>query len=164
MIRALQENVEVTLECLRSCSQSVDLKKWRRLKDGLRIGRKEDDSLCPILKTKSNLRISCIEDWANIVRGAHFGEGGGAHRCINDTIEEVKSKWYVGIQKHGIPIAYIKDFVNACECKCLKNHTLSQSWQHNTDINKQHSIIVTTTKDVEELLKSIMIKYKTRLL
>ncbi|MCO5611782.1 hypothetical protein L7F22_066041 [Adiantum nelumboides] len=108
-------------------------------------------------QTQPKLQIACIEDWGNIVKAIHCVRGASKHKSLNDTIEMLRSTWSIDVKRHGIPISYVKDFVNSCRCSfSSSNHTI--------DLNKlPMTTLITTKEGVAVELENIMIKHKTRI-
>ncbi|MCO5610344.1 hypothetical protein L7F22_064580 [Adiantum nelumboides] len=166
MIRVLQSGVTTTLETLKSYDSKgmLDLKKWRRMKNTLNVGHGDDGVPCLHLKGNPTIRIARIEEWESIVKMAHSIEG-DKHQGINKTLDAIKSKWCFDAQRHGIPISYVKEFIDACGCKS-SNKKLGTSTRH----QKVHSnkeppfVIYMKNSDLQMYLSSVTIDHKTRLI
>ena len=166
MIRVLQDNISISLEMLRACDDRgmLDLKKWRRFKDSLCVEKNEDGSSCLCLCEEPKLRIACIEDWGDIVHNAHHIEGSKEHRGANATLEIIKSIWCVDIHWHGIPLSYIKAYVQSCGCSGKEKLQDKPLMHQNIDLNKVAPYVSNTVRDnVNIHLENIMVEYKTRL-
>ena len=166
MIRALQSGMVTTLETLKTYDSRgmLDLKRWRRMKDTLYVASDQDGSMCLFLKDVPSTRIACIEDWESIVRTSHCSDGTEGHQGVNGTLNEIKSKWCIDVRTHGIPTSYIKDYIDACGCKCMDKKHRASSQRENIDLNKQPPAVLALKKsEVDKYLKSIMIEHKTRL-
>ncbi|MCO5585796.1 hypothetical protein L7F22_039732 [Adiantum nelumboides] len=159
MVRDLKGEISVSLEMLKACDVRglLDLKKWRRMKDTFGLARVDNGSTCIVQQTQPKLQIACIEDWGNIVKAAHCVRGASKHKSLNDTIEMLRSTWSIDVKRHGIPISYVKDFVNSCRCSfSSSNHTI--------DLNKlPMTTLITTEEGVAVELENIMIEHKTRI-
>ncbi|MCO5555205.1 hypothetical protein L7F22_008749 [Adiantum nelumboides] len=128
MVRDLKGEISVSLEMLKACDQ-----------------------------TQPKLQIACIEDWGNNFKAAHCVSGASKHKSLNDTIEMLRSTWSIDVKRHGIPISYVKDFVNSCRCSfSSSNHTI--------DLNKlPMTTLITTEEGVAVELENIMIEHKTKI-
>ncbi|MCO5566801.1 hypothetical protein L7F22_020482 [Adiantum nelumboides] len=159
MVRDLKGEISVSLEMLKACDVRgmLDLKKWRRMKDTFGLAGVDNGSTCIVQQTQPKLQIACIEDWGNIVKTAHCVRGASKHKSLNDTIEMLRSTWSIDVKRHGIPISYVKDFVNSCRCSfSSSNHTI--------DLNKlPMTTLITTEEGVAVELENIMIEHKTRI-
>ncbi|MCO5584014.1 hypothetical protein L7F22_037933 [Adiantum nelumboides] len=159
MVRDLKGEISVSLEMLKACDVRgmLDLKKWRRMKDTFGLAGVDNGSTCIVQQTQPKLQIACIEDWGNIVKAAHCVRGASKHKSLNDTIEMLRSTWSIDVKRHGIPISYVKDFVNSCRCSFSgSNHTI--------DLNKlPMTTLITTEEGVAVELENIMIEHKTRI-
>ncbi|MCO5578720.1 hypothetical protein L7F22_032565 [Adiantum nelumboides] len=159
MVRDLKGEISVSLEMLKACNVRgmLDLKKWRRMKDTFGLAGVDNGSTCIVQQTQPKLQIACIEDWGNIVKAAHCVRGASKHKSLNDTIEMLRSTWSIDVKRHGIPISYVKDFVNSCRCSfSSSNHTI--------DLNKlPMTTLITTEEGVVVELENIMIEHKTRI-
>ncbi|MCO5547551.1 hypothetical protein L7F22_001001 [Adiantum nelumboides] len=159
MVRDLKGEISVSLEMLKACDirRMLDLKKWRRMKDTFGLAGVDNGSTCIVQQTQPKLQIACIEDWGNIVKAAHCVRGASKHKSLNDTIEMLRSTWSIDVKRHGIPISYVKDFVNSCRCSfSSSNHTI--------DLNKlPMTTLITTEEGVAVELENIMIEHKTRI-
>ncbi|MCO5568188.1 hypothetical protein L7F22_021884 [Adiantum nelumboides] len=159
MVRDLKGEISVSLEMLKACDVRgmLDLKKWRRMKDTFGLAGVDNGSTCIVQQTQPKLQIACIEDWGNIVKAAHCVRGASKHKSLNDTIEMLRSTWSIDVKRHGIPISYVKDFVNSCRCSfSSSNHTI--------DLNKPPmTTLITTEEGVAVELENIMIEHKTRI-
>ncbi|MCO5557658.1 hypothetical protein L7F22_011226 [Adiantum nelumboides] len=159
MVRDLKGEISVSLEMLKACDvrRMLDLKKWRRMKDTFGLAGVDNGSTCILQQTQPKLQIACIEDWGNIVKAAHCVRGASKHKSLNDTIEMLRSTWSIDVKRHGIPISYVKNFVNSCRCSfSSSNHTI--------DLNKlPMTTLITTEEGVAVELENIMIEHKTRI-
>ncbi|MCO5559589.1 hypothetical protein L7F22_013190 [Adiantum nelumboides] len=159
MVRDLKGEISVSLEMLKACDVRgmLDLKKWRRMKDTFGLAGVDNGSTCIVQQTQPKVQIACIEDWGNIVKAAHCVRGASKHKSLNDTIEMLRSTWSIDVKRHGIPISYVKDFVNSCRCSfSSSNHTI--------DLNKlPMTTLITTEEGVAVELENIMIEHKTRI-
>lgn len=169
MKNAIQDNVSMTLEALKSCDtrDMLDLKRWRKMKENICLGQNEDGSFCLYLKASPKLKISYIEEWESIVQACHTMADGKHHQGIDDTLQTIKSTWCVDIRRHGIPISYVKDLLNVCDCKrvtkkvydgnvslVLPKNDPTQLLAHKKSVDKSN---------VDRALMEIMIEYKVRL-
>lgn len=164
---AMQGNISVTLEALKSCDSRgmLDLKRWRKMKDNLCLEKNEDCStyLC-LSSPPPKMKISYIEEWESIVQECHTMGDGTCHLGIDETIQKINSIWCVDIRRHGIPIAYVKDLLNVCECKRWnQNPNVSQSHpRKDTTILLRHERSVEAA-NVDQALMEIMLEHKVRL-
>ncbi|MCO5568072.1 hypothetical protein L7F22_021767 [Adiantum nelumboides] len=135
----------------------LDHKKWWRMKDTFGLAGVDNGSTCIVQQTQPKLQIACIEDWGNIVKAAHCVRGASKHKSLNDTIEMLRYTWSIDVKRHGIPISYVKDFVNSCRCSfSSSNHTI--------DLNKlPMTTLITMEEGVAVELENIMIEHKTRI-
>ncbi|MCO5602843.1 hypothetical protein L7F22_056982 [Adiantum nelumboides] len=164
MITSLQEDTSMSLHELKIIDHRgvLDLKKWRKMKEVLCLREVENGSLCIHLKSNPSTRVACLEDWQNIVEGVHRTEGASCHRDFASMLQALRSTWCIGARRYGIPISFIKDFVNSCRCSHQRESTVVT--QCNLDLNKLPSFVINTLKSNLELqLERIMIEYKVRL-
>ncbi|MCO5592583.1 hypothetical protein L7F22_046586 [Adiantum nelumboides] len=165
-IRVLQSGVTTTYETLKSYDSKgmLDLKKKQRMKNTLNVGHGDDGVLCLHLKDNPTIRIACIEDWKSIVKMAHSIEG-EEHQGINKTLDAIKSKWCTDVRRHGIPISYVKEFIDACRCKSSNKELGTSTLHQKVHSNKEPVVVICIKKsDIQIYLSSIMIDHKTRLI
>lgn len=170
MLADLKRGEHVTLERLKECKNNAihDLKKWRRLKDDLKLvrGDEDGDSYWLCLKASPHLLIASMEDWEGIIQGIHCKLN---HLGIMATLDAIKSRWCIDMRKHGIPVAYIKDVIKSCQlCKSIHNQqvdfdTFPDLRNKNGQKILPKEVIVTNRCDVDRTLCDIMIKHKVRL-
>ena len=163
---AIQSNTSITLQELQACDlrRTHDLKIWRKIKDNLSLEQNENGLYCLYLRSSPKLKISYIEKWESIVQECHKEEGGAVHLEFDATLQRIKSTWCVDIRRQGIPLAFVKDVLQFCECaKWKESHNGSQliSKKKNT-LTLEHAQNVSMSH-VQEALIKIMIDFKVRL-
>ncbi|KAI5055867.1 hypothetical protein GOP47_0029388 [Adiantum capillus-veneris] len=143
----------------------LDLKKWRRLQEALCLVQEEGGLHYLRQKVEPKLKIACIEDWESIVKDAHCNGNLEAHKGIRSTLDTLQAHWCIDSHRHGIPLAYIKAFVDSCGC-IVRKHQLQEAStrQKKIDINKPAVTITNIHKDnVENYLEGLVIEHKARI-
>ena len=165
MKSAIKDSSSMTLEALKEgdIQGILDLKRWRKMRDKLCLKSSTDGSSYLCLNFPPNLKISYIEEWESIVKECHIKDG-TIHSDIHDTIEKIKSIWSVDIRRQGIPIAYVRDLLNACECarwnkEC--NTFVSNGGKNNVVLLQHYKTI--EVSQLHQTLTTIMVEYKVRL-
>ena len=168
MYELMQEDLQggvITLEVLKANDVHglLNLKRWKRMKDGFSLCPIENGGQCICLKSAPQLKIACIEDWDSIVQAAHYVSDHGIHQSERETINSMKmQQWCTDLRKHGIPMKYVVDYVVACGCQ------LEDSSKGMPRIGKQSKtpckIMLTEQSFVQQHLVDIMIEHKVRLL
>lgn len=82
-------------------------------------------------------------------------------------MDAMKLEWCIDTRKHGIPLAYVKDWVVVCGCTLTQGQAdgnFSTLFTRN-DMRRTEALVnvVTDRAHVEEHLTSIMIEHKVRL-
>lgn len=169
MLADLQGQACVNLQTLKACRlrEIHDLKKWRRIKDMLALNKGLDRVwLC--LKENPHLLIAPMEEWAKIVQQTHCNLIEGNHLGVNASLEVIKAHWCVDMRRYGIPISFIKETVKSCvACNAIDKQVNLDTFPdlrnklEGKELPKETFSV--STSDVENVLASIMVKHKVRL-
>ncbi|MCO5601128.1 hypothetical protein L7F22_055247 [Adiantum nelumboides] len=101
------------------------------------------------------------EDWEGIVKNAHEVSSLDVHRGVSATLDALKLEWCTDSHRHGIPIAYIKAYVDSCGCVSKPNRHVSKGSQNRFDLNKPCVTIPSIKRDnVDDYLTNVMIEHK----
>ncbi|MCO5564558.1 hypothetical protein L7F22_018222 [Adiantum nelumboides] len=90
IIYALQQHKTLSLPTLQACDPNgvLNMKKWARMKESLCLRVVENGSFALCLKSNPTLRIACIEEWEDIVKGVHYQESSQGHLNFLTTLEQ----------------------------------------------------------------------------
>ncbi|MCO5571057.1 hypothetical protein L7F22_024788 [Adiantum nelumboides] len=164
MVTTLQNALFVSLPTLKSFDVRglLDLKKWRRMRENLCLIEDDNGSPCLSLNNEPSKRIACIEDWQSIVKGAHCIEGLAHHRDLATTLNTLRLTWCVDAQRYGIPMSYIKEFVEFCGCGCQRKTLVDNHYK--VDLNNSPMYVIKRTRtNVNVQLEKVGIEHKVRL-
>ncbi|KAI5055441.1 hypothetical protein GOP47_0028962 [Adiantum capillus-veneris] len=174
MIASIESGQTITISALKAHDKRgvLDLKKWARMRDSLHVMVDQGGSLRLVIG--NGKLIACIEDWESIVSACHSND----HLCLRATMASIACTWCTSIRQHGIPLAYVKEFLDLCVCASLPG--LGELESHDTTSTKNCPGLQDRQKspgkdeggveehtapmdDIQNVINAIAIKHKARL-
>ncbi|KAI5075654.1 hypothetical protein GOP47_0009730 [Adiantum capillus-veneris] len=172
---ALESGQEITIGALKAQDKRglLDLKKRARIKDSFQVVVDQGGSMC--LAIGNGKLIACIEDWECIVFACHSND----HLWrLQATMTAIACMWCTNIKRHGIPLAYVKEFLDLCVCGSLPS--LRELQAYDTTSTEQCPGLRDRQKigdkgeggieehtmpkdDVKDVINTVAIKHKARL-
>ncbi|KAI5061869.1 hypothetical protein GOP47_0022408 [Adiantum capillus-veneris] len=174
MIASIESGQTITISALKAHDKRgvLDLKKWARMRDSLHV--MVDQGGSSRLVIGNGKFIACIEDWESIVSACHSND----HLCLRATMASIACTWCTSIRQHGIPLAYVKEFLDLCVCASLPG--LGELESHDTTSTEncpglqdkqktpgkdeggveEHTTLM---DDIQNVINPIAIKHKARL-
>ena len=117
----------------------------------------EFGNLC--LKSNPCFWIACLHDWGRIILSNHYTTDLLHHKDRSATISSLKMHWCTNVKKHGIPLTYMKDWIDACGCLLSKE---GSGYALPPIVSKPQPILIERDQ-VDKQLATIIIEHNARL-